>query len=622
MVLLLRYNRFRATDFYRNSYGYGPKRVSRAMHLKSTDFIYDKSINVWCSPTGVSKFDYADGAENNLYKKITACTDKSIYSEELLPYKDWPEEYHLTPLRCNVLIGIQDFIGVKKKILELGCGCGSITRYLGEQGHDVMAVEGSIDRARVAGARCSDLPNVQIYCSDFQNIDFAEEKFDIITLIGVFEYSALYWKSETPYKTCLEFIDRHCCEKSTVILAIENQLGMKYLNGMREDHVGRKYYGINDLYQTEDKTPQTFTKESLSQLIEETLKPKHIEFLGLFPDYKLPTLMLTEEAFVNEELKSYQIISTAKSRDYFSTHVPLFHEASLFKVLQREGIGFSFSNSFLVLISKEGREKTDWLAKIISNNRKAYYNTETTIRIHEGSLGVEKRRLSDLKVENPLFSFDVSHDSAFHSGELLSFEFERMLLYSKDNCWPILKKNIIEWALFLIKNCKERSNMIDGAWYDAIPRNIIRTGKTLNYFDREWKLREPVDVQVVIIRGIIDIFASIDKSIWILKIPHKNLKSLICEICKETDMPTNNELFKTAWSINAMLYSSVSPSMDYHDSYKRRKRETVRSLLFLRLTYLFIAKYNKVLPWGIRKVRKILSYVRVVRDGVRGKKTG
>jgi SAM-dependent methyltransferase len=592
------------------------------MHLKRSDFIYDKSINVWYPSSGVKNFDYKDGAENNLYKKITACIDKSIYSEELLPYRDWPEEYHLSPLRCNLLIGIQDFIGAKKRILELGCGCGSITRYLGEQGHDVIAVEGSIDRARVAGARCNDLSNVKIFCSDFQHIDFTDEQFDIITLIGVFEYSALYWKSEAPYKKCLEFINKHRCEKTLVILAIENQLGMKYLNGMREDHVGREYYGINDLYQTEDITPQTFTRESLSQLIKETLNLKYIEFLGLFPDYKLPTLMLTEEAFDNEQLKAYQIISTVKSRDYSSMHVPLFHEASLFKVLQREGIGFSFANSFLVLISNEEREKIDWLAKIISNNRKVHYNTETTIRNFEDSLCVEKRRLSEIQVENPVFSFDIALYSEFHSGELLSFEFERMLFFARDKCWNILKKSIIEWALFLKKNCKEHSTMIDGEWYDAIPRNIMRVGENLIYFDREWKLKKPINVQVVIIRGIIDTFFSVDRSIWILKIPHKNLKSLICEICSAIDMPINNQLFKEAWSINTMLYSSASPGIDFNDSYKRKKRETIESLLFQRLILLFIDKFKKLLPWGIRKVRKFKYFIRVVQNGIRGQRRG
>lgn len=590
------------------------------MPLKRSDFIYDKSINVWCLPSGVKKFNYEDGSENYLYKKITACIDKSIYSEELLPYRDWPEEYHLSPVRCNLLIAIQDFIGAKKRVLELGCGCGSITRYLGEQGHDVIAVEGSIDRARVAGARCNNLSNVQILCSDFQDIDFTDERFDIITLIGVFEYSALYWKTETPYKTCLEFIDRHCCEKTNLILAIENQLGMKYLNGMMEDHVGKRFYGINDLYQTENITPQTFTKKSLSQLIEETLKPKYIEFLGLFPDYKLPTVILTEDAFANEQLRTYQIISTAKSRDYSSIHVPLFHEASLFKVLQREGIGFSFSNSFMVLISNDERKKIDWLAKIISNNRKVHYNTETTIRNFEDSLCVEKRRLSEIQVENPLFSFDIAPHSEFHSGELLSFELERILLFSGNNCWNDLKKSFIQWAIFLKENCKEHSTMIDGEWYDAIPRNIMRVGENLIYFDREWKLKKRIDVQVVIIRGIIDTFFSVDRSIWILKIPHKSLKSLICEICSAIDMPINNQLFKEAWSINTMLYSSASPGINFNDSYKRKKRETIESLLFQRLIFLFIDKFKKLWAWGIGKARKFKNFIRVSQDGLRGQR--
>lgn len=579
------------------------------MQLKRSDFVYDQKINVWCLPSGPKKFNYSDGAEQDLYNKITACDDRSIYSEELLPYKDWPEEYHLSPVRCNLLIGIKDFIGSGKKVLELGSGCGSITRYLGEQGHAVIAIEGSIDRARVAGARCSDLPNVQIFCTDFQNIDFTDEGFDVVTLIGVFEYSALYWKGPTPYKSCLEFVNKHCCEKTSFILAIENQLGIKYLNGMPEDHMGREFYGINDLYQSECATPQTFTREELSKLVSETLSPKHIQFLGLFPDYKLPSLMLTEAAFANEGLRAYQIVSTIKSRHYSASHFSLFHEGSLFRVLQREGVAFSFSNSFLLLVSKEERSEIDWLAKTISNNRKAAYNTETTIRCLENALCVEKRRFTGGEVDNPEFSFEIAPYSAFYSGDSLFFEIERALLFSKDNSWKTLRKNLVEWAVFLKENCIKNSSMLAGEWFDATPRNIIRADGSFVYFDREWKLKKPIDVRVVIIRGIVDLFSTFDPAIWSLQIPHKNLKALIHEICSAVDLTVNDGLYETAWSTNAMLYSSAYPGKEYDVCYEENKKQTLKRLLFLRFQSLFIQKYRKLLPWGIYQAKRFRNRV-------------
>ncbi|HJP07642.1 MAG TPA: hypothetical protein QF882_09345, partial [Arenicellales bacterium] len=65
---------------------------------------------------------------------------------------DWALEYHLSPLRANILRGL-DLTG-RSTALEIGAGCGAITRYLGDTGFEVDAVEGSASRARLARLRC------------------------------------------------------------------------------------------------------------------------------------------------------------------------------------------------------------------------------------------------------------------------------------------------------------------------------------------------------------------------------------------------------------------------------------------------------------------------------------
>lgn len=59
-------------------------------------------------------------------------------------------------------------------VLELGCGCGAMTRYLGEIGAIVDSIEGTSSRARIAGERCRELENVKIHVDNF--LEYESEK--------------------------------------------------------------------------------------------------------------------------------------------------------------------------------------------------------------------------------------------------------------------------------------------------------------------------------------------------------------------------------------------------------------------------------------------------------------
>ena len=79
--------------------------------------------------------DYSDGdaAENTLMEILRGTRDRSSYSLELeAAIYDWISEYHLSSERANIYRFL-DLEGVQNG-LELGAGCGAITRYLGELG--------------------------------------------------------------------------------------------------------------------------------------------------------------------------------------------------------------------------------------------------------------------------------------------------------------------------------------------------------------------------------------------------------------------------------------------------------------------------------------------------------
>jgi len=97
------------------------------------------------------KFDYSDGAGSEKYLEdvFRSATDLSSTSYELEEsIKDWTSEYHLSMQRAQLLSGF-DFKR-DSRVLEVGCGCGAITRFLAETFDEGVAIEGSASRAKFA----------------------------------------------------------------------------------------------------------------------------------------------------------------------------------------------------------------------------------------------------------------------------------------------------------------------------------------------------------------------------------------------------------------------------------------------------------------------------------------
>jgi SAM-dependent methyltransferase len=283
--------------------------------------------NLWVDEDfeGIS---YTDGfnVEQHLLASLKSANDLSALSEELIPHIiDWPSEYHFSRNRHCLLRPL----GIKQgdRVLELGCGCGALTRYLGETGADVVSVEGGLKRAEIAAERCRDLKNVNVVCQNLlsfslEDLNFlSEKKFDLVLLIGVIEYAPVFSDAESPIKSYLDKAGTFLKESGKLIIAIENKIGLKYLNGCTEDHMGEHFYGLNDLY--DSKSAVTFgRKELVDQLGLSGFT--HAVFYYPFPDYKLPTTILKDEAFDLEYFDESQLLLRTESRDYIGKKISCF----------------------------------------------------------------------------------------------------------------------------------------------------------------------------------------------------------------------------------------------------------------------------------------------------------
>jgi len=210
------------------------------------------------------EIDYSDGIEHEKFiKKILLQTNNlSSDSDELTEkVKDWTSEYHLSKKRSQLLKGF--LFDPSKRVLEVGCGCGAITRFLGENFNEVVSVEGTFARAELARLRTQGMESVNIINGPFQSIDF-QKKFDLIICIGVFEYSSSFIDAKDPHDEVLRYFSEILSPDGIVLIAIENQFGLKYFSSSKEDHTSVMFDGIEGYPRFTDKA-KTFGIEEIKK---------------------------------------------------------------------------------------------------------------------------------------------------------------------------------------------------------------------------------------------------------------------------------------------------------------------------------------------------------------------
>jgi 2-polyprenyl-3-methyl-5-hydroxy-6-metoxy-1,4-benzoquinol methylase len=233
--------------------------------LSKAGYEHNPKTNVWSRPDFLG-IDYDDGedVEQRIANIVDHASDISVLSTELRQHcTDWPSLYHLSSTRANILRPFQGILEATD-VLEIGAGCGAITRYLGECDGRVLALEGAPRRAGIARSRTRDLPNVMVVSDRFDDFK-CDRQFDVITLIGVLEYANLFMPGEEPALEMLQRVRAMLKPNGTLIIAIENQLGLKYFTGAPEDHLGQAMYGLEGRYRKDQ--PHTYGRKVLTEML-------------------------------------------------------------------------------------------------------------------------------------------------------------------------------------------------------------------------------------------------------------------------------------------------------------------------------------------------------------------
>ena len=312
---------------------------------------------------------YSDG---DIELEILAALKEGRAEKMLAEDHRWPVLYHPAPERENLLAWLP--LKRSDRVLEIGAGCGAVTGALLRGAGEVHSVEISPVRAEMAATRHQACDNLTVHVGNLN--DMTElGTFDYVTLIGVLEYAASFTHTAHPYRDFLESCRKFLKPSGTLVIAIENRLGLKYFSGAAEDHSGRLFDGVIGYPSTD--WVRTFSRRELAELTESAGLPGQLWYYP-WPDYKLP-----HDIFSDRGLPSEREIDEGSNHVYDGERLELFNEKQAVKGILSAGLFHEMSNSFLLLARQQAFSEEDTAAlpvKVhVAERRKAHCRIATEI---------------------------------------------------------------------------------------------------------------------------------------------------------------------------------------------------------------------------------------------------
>lgn len=285
---------------------------------------------------------YCDGPVEEEILEIVKTRDKSEFDSIIKESGRWEYLYHLSELRKNCVEWLP--LDKNMSVLEIGSGCGALTGAFAKKAGSVKCIELSKKRTLINAFRNKEFDNIEIMVGNFQDIaEHIEEKFDLVTLIGVLEYSESYIKAENPFVEMLKKSGSFLKEGGTLAAAIENRLGMKYWAGCKEDHV-RLYYESIEGY-TKSSGVKTFGRKELADLCA-LAGFTNIRFYYPYPDYKF-----ADTVYSDDYLPKVGELGN-NMRNFDDSRLITLDEGKAFDSVIKNGLFAQYANSFLVLLEK------------------------------------------------------------------------------------------------------------------------------------------------------------------------------------------------------------------------------------------------------------------------------
>lgn len=496
---------------------------------------------------------YSEGEIEDVIVKLIAENEPEKYVQAITKKFSWSTYYHLTHIRKNILNWYP--FDKNSSVLEVGCGMGAITSVLCERCKKVTAVELSRKRATGTLLRCREKENLEIIVGNLNDIEF-EEKFDYITLIGVLEYQGSYTDTEDPYADFLIKIRSLLKPTGKLLIAIENQYGLKYWCGAREDHTSLPFDGINQ-YLISNRKVRTFSKAGLEELVRKSGFEK-VFFYYPMPDYKMPTVIYSQDCLPhNSNMMNMQYYYVPNS------HTMVACEKNIYKDVIKNNVFEFFSNSFLVECTETGEvgevtfsslsckrfpeyqvgtkftnkgkvEKFALVESIGQKHIRQILKNESELKnngIHIWESEMQENKLVSsytdaLTMEDILLEAYQNRDIE-EIYRIWDCVYEEILKSSKEVSWE--ENSLFTLGIGTVSDKEKYGPILKKGYIDMILRNAFWIEDKVYWFDQEWVL-ENIPAKFIIYRALVQFYISYEEAADVLLLSElaKKYELLFC----------------------------------------------------------------------------------------------
>ena len=458
-----------------------------------------------------SEITWRDGAEDRMKSIFLSSDDRSSASDFLASHiTDWPSRYHLDRRRTNILRPIN--FDKSMRVLDVGAGTGVMSRYAAERGAEVVALEGDSMRAELASLRCEGL-NVDVRCGFVNDFDDSEG-FDLILVIGVLEYATNHPAGPAGF---LKKLSQLLNPDGSIVIAIENQMGLAYWMGANEDHLNEPWVGLEGYVST--STVKTFSKPVLSSLLTDA-GFKHQNWLYPFPDYKLPLTILSDRAYMENDRVDLidQLVGAPVDRSR-SGVLPFFDTRALHRQVIESDMGQDMSNSFLVVCRLNGSKSIideDVITWRFSGDRKKNYMGVRQVILENGTRKINRKpayenissesswliqKNADSLAEKYVSGLNLEQLALKSLREVNLKDFESLLSMFDDwltlnTCTPSVDSETHPFLADL------SSEVLGEGFIDCSFDNLVFEDGALKLIDDEWAALGGVNVDLVIARAM------------------------------------------------------------------------------------------------------------------------